>query len=47
MMGGKKKEEADTAEKTPGVAKPAVKPIVGLKRLGGGGGLAASLKKLN
>ncbi len=45
-------EDAETAEKTPAVSKPLAKPslnnkqIIGIKRPLGGG-LAASLKKLN
>ncbi len=45
-------EDAETAEKTPALSKPLAKPsfnskpMIGIKRPTGGG-LAASLKKLN
>lgn len=48
--GKKAEEEVETAEKTPPPAKPSLisKPIVGIKRkMPMGGGLAASLKKMN
>ena len=51
LLLGKKTKDAETADKTPPAiqAKPVMKGIVGIKRkpITGGGGLAASLKKLN